>query len=221
MIKKKYIAIILCIVIIGCITTYWTINTSSKETLPIFTAEFFPGYLSDNSKNMNTHFIQDFSFKNQLNQRVTQKILDDKITVVSFFYANCTLVCPTIIRKLQTVQKNILDKNNIQILSITITPSVDTPAVLKSYANENHIHPDKWQLLTGNIEDTVRFARESFFGLTPDQNKWNQNIHSETLFLVDSNKQIRGIYNATQTNDIKNLIADIYLLSKKNPRLIY
>ena len=92
MIKKKYIAIILCIVIIGCITTYWTINTSPKETLPIFTAEFFPGYLSDNSKNMNTHFIQDFSFKNQLNQRVTQKILDDKITVVSFFYANCTFL---------------------------------------------------------------------------------------------------------------------------------
>ena len=214
MIKKKYRAILICLLLIS-ITTYWIINKSPKETLPVFTAEFFPGYLSDKSKRVNTHYIQDFSFKNQLNQTITQTILENKITVVSFFYANCTLVCPTIIRKLHTVQENILDNDNIQILSITITPSIDSPEVLNMYAKENQIEPDKWHLLTGNIDATIKIARESFFALTANKNKWNQNIHSETLFLVDFKKQIRGVYNATQKNDIKNLLADIYLLSKK------
>lgn len=214
--KKKYlVSCIISIVSVALAFGIWELKLNKQDSLPIFNAEFFPAYLRADQGYEKQHFIQPFSFKNQLNQNVNAAIFDDKVTVVSFFYANCTLVCPTIIRKLKTVQSAILDKSDVQILSITITPTIDTPEVLNMYAKENNIQPDKWQLLTGNMNDIIEFARNSFFVLTSDKNRWNQNIHSETLFLVDLNKQIRGVYNATQRKDIENLLADIYSLSKK------
>ena len=107
---------------------------------------YFPNYTLVSSAGRRVKFYDD--------------LLKDKIVVLSFMYADCRGVCPTIISNLQRVRK-ILDKNvskQIYIYSLTLRPEVDTPAKLADVAALHHVEDPNWLFLTGKPDevDTLR-----------------------------------------------------------------
>ncbi|MFL6462959.1 MAG: SCO family protein, partial [Bryobacteraceae bacterium] len=68
-------------------------------------------------------------------------LLKDKIVVLNFMYADCQGICPTIVANLMRVRKTLDAEVNkdIFIYSLTIRPEVDTPAVLRQYAEVHRI----------------------------------------------------------------------------------
>jgi len=72
-------------------------------------------------------------------------------------------------------------------------------------------------LLTGKKEEIYELARKSYFaeeniGFSKDTTDF---LHTEHILLVDKNKKIRGIYNATLELEIQQLIKDISTLKKE------
>tara|TARA_E500000178_G_C16728721_1_gene620556 strand:+ start:46 stop:690 length:645 start_codon:yes stop_codon:yes gene_type:complete len=210
---KKIIIISISIIIV---LLFIFVLKQPKDTmdkgLPIFSPKFFNGFDPNKDKQNPNHKVGDFVFRNQFDRKIKSNILDDHITIVSFFYSSCQLICPTIIKRLKEVNAHFNNNNVVQILSFSINPQIDTPDILNLFAREQYIHAPQWQLLTGSLDSLVSFATASFFSNASMKNGFEGNIHTETLFLVDSNRRIRGMYNSSVKRDIALLIEDIETL---------
>lgn len=77
-----------------------------------------------------------------------------KIVLLSFFYTNCTDICPTLMHNLSDVQDSLGDRfgKEVFFVSISVDPEDDTPEELKKYA-ERYNAKRGWILLTGPKKD--------------------------------------------------------------------
>lgn len=131
---------------------------------------------ADRERIQRKHF-PDVPLLTQDNQKVRfyDDMVKDKIVTINFFYATCEGICPIVTSNLAKVQKILADRigRDIFMLSITLKPLEDSPAVLKKYAAEHGIKPG-WTLLTGKPDDIELLRRSlGFTNLDPvlDQDK--------------------------------------------------
>src|SRR5262245_43126891 len=81
-------------------------------------------------------------------------LLKGRIVMVNFFYTTCAGSCSTTTHNLARVIDGLGDRfgRNVALLSITVDPAHDTPAVLKAYATQ-HGERAGWYYLTGSRRD--------------------------------------------------------------------
>jgi protein SCO1/2 len=161
------------------------------------------------------HRIAPFVLTSQSGTRVSDADLAGKVHVASFIYTRCAVVCPALVKSLKRVQSEIGDPRLV-IVSYSVTPELDPPAVLASFGRERGIDPSRWYLLTGDREVIYRLARDSYFTsddrLPRTPGEAGALLHTEQLVLVDRNGQLRGIYNGTQPAELDHLVADAQIL---------
>ncbi|HTS25711.1 MAG TPA: SCO family protein [Bryobacteraceae bacterium] len=77
-------------------------------------------------------------------------LLKGKTVLINFLFTTCTGVCSPMTANLARVQKLLGDRvgRDIVMISITVDPEKDTPAVLKAYAEKFGAKPG-WYFLTG------------------------------------------------------------------------
>ncbi len=103
----------------------------------------------------------EFALTDQSGQRVALADLRGKVLAVTFIYATCKDTCPVLTAKMAMLQRRLgADFGpRVRFVSITVEPEVDTPAVLKSYAEAYSADLHGWSFLTGSsaeIQDVVR-----------------------------------------------------------------
>lgn len=190
-------------------------DTPKKDSLPYFRGRDLEAFWVDKGQTPNSaRKVDPFVFQNQLSQNIDESHFKGKITVVSFFFARCHGICPNIIRNLKFVQSEITKSQNIQIVSYSVTPDLDTPPELKKFAEEKGIYAKYWSLLTGDREKIFEIARNTF---QADTNTTNKNptkdfVHSEQIFLIDPNLNFRGVYNGNRSESIKTMLNDMKVL---------
>jgi protein SCO1/2 len=87
--------------------------------------------------------------------------------VVTFFYTSCTTICPVLSTGFANLQARLGDSpRRIRLISITIDPARDTPAVLKGYGARFRAKAN-WSFLTGTKAEIER-AMEGFNTFIPD-----------------------------------------------------
>lgn len=186
-------------------------KTSRVAHLPYYNeATFTPRWIDPTEISEDFHQIPSFSLINQLGEKVTEKSLDDKITVVDFFFTVCPGICPKMTNNMLLVQEAFRSEEDVQIFSHSVTPDYDSTAVLLEYANLKGIENEKWYLLTGDRDLIYDLGRNHYFieedlGLQKDPEDF---IHTENFLLIDQNRRIRGIYNGLSKTAIQQLIAD-------------
>ncbi|SFH82456.1 protein SCO1/2 [Halpernia frigidisoli] len=119
---------------------------------------------------------------------------------------------------MKTVSDYFISDKNIQFLSFSVTPWIDTPSVLKQFKAKYNIKTKNWNFLTGNKSEIYKIARKSYFaeediGFSKDSTEF---LHTEHFILVDKNRRIRGIYNGTLTLEMQQLIDNIKTLKREN-----
>lgn len=94
--------------------------------------------------------------------------LKDRLVLVQFTYASCDGKCPLITANLVQVQRLLGERvgRDVLMLSITLKPELDTPALLKEYAEAHGVGPG-WWFLTGRRAD-VDLLRRRFGSVDPD-----------------------------------------------------
>jgi protein SCO1/2 len=162
------------------------------------------------------HTIQSFSFTNQYNETVSEKTIEGNIVVADFFFATCQSICPKMSSQLVHVQNAFKADKDVLILSHTVNPAHDTVEVLKGYGESYGAIKNKWHFLTGNKKEIYDLARYSYLVNALEEDGTAEGfLHSELLILVDANKNIRGMYDGTDSLAVVKLIADIKLLKEK------
>src|SRR6267378_202763 len=78
-----------------------------------------------------------FALTSQAGDRVALADLRGKVIAVTFIYATCKDTCPVLTAKMAMIQRKLgADFGpRVRFASITVEPEVDTPAVLKAYAD--------------------------------------------------------------------------------------
>ena len=137
-----------------------------------------------------------------------------KVHVANFFFSRCTNICPNMIKQMRVIESEFGQNAEVEILSFSVTPWLDSVSVLKKYAQKNNINSKQWHLLTGDKNAIYSLARKSYFaeenlGFSKDNSQF---LHTEHVVLVDKTLRIRGIYNGSLGLEMEQLVKDIKLL---------
>ena len=163
------------------------------------------------------HRIGAFSFTNQNNENITHKDYDGYIYVADFFFTTCPSICPIMTNNMVYLQSLLAAYPDVKLLSFSVTPKIDTPAVLKQYAVEKGVDDRRWNMLTGNKKDIYELARKSYLVVQENGNGDEHDmIHTENFVLIDTKRRIRGYYDGTDINSIKKILNDIKILLKES-----
>ncbi|MEK6155161.1 SCO family protein [Flavobacteriaceae bacterium 3-367] len=159
------------------------------------------------------HRVSNFSLINQLGERITHQDYEGKIYVTDFFFTRCPSICPIMTSNMAKLQERFMDVEAVRLLSISVTPEMDSVPVLQNYAERHGAVASKWNIATGDKKHIYTLARKSYFAVMEEGDGALQDfIHTPNFVLVDSEKQIRGIYDGTKEVEIRRLIKDIELL---------
>ena len=162
------------------------------------------------------HQIASFNLTNQIGRVVNQNTTKNKIYIANFFFASCQSICPMMSNQLQEVQKAFLADDSVLILSHSVNPLHDTVAVLNNYADTYGAKTNKWHLLTGNKKQIYDLAKTSYLvNAFEDDGSPEGFLHSELFLLIDKKARIRGMYDGTNTSEVKKLIEDVKLLKQE------
>jgi protein SCO1/2 len=92
-----------------------------------------------------------FVLLNQEGNRFDSTTLRGKVVVLNFIFTTCTDVCPLFTANLAQLQRTLKNEpGNVFFVSITTDPEVDSPKVLKSYAQRYGADFQNWAFLTGS-----------------------------------------------------------------------
>lgn len=177
--KKKnysYIGVAFIVLIFGIWTVPKLVKQFSKSELYTFSK------------------VPDFEFVNQDGKTITNNSFKGKVYVVEFFFTTCPTICPIMNQKMLKIQDEFFGNPNFGIASISITPDIDTPEVLKNYAKVNGIKHNHWYLLTGKQDDVVYSLANNGFKLYAGKGDASHGgfEHSGLFALIDKEGYIRS-----------------------------
>jgi protein SCO1/2 len=159
--------------------------------------------------------VPPFQLTDQNGEMFGSQQLHGKIWIADFIYSSCPGPCPMISSRMSETQKPLRD-TDVKLVSFSVDPEHDTPAVLRDYASRLNAQPGRWHFLTGDKSVIYRLSRDGF-KLAAAENGATGPIHSTRMVLVDRNGVIRGYYDATDADAVTRLLADTNHLLREQP----
>lgn len=190
------------------------------KRLPIYSpAEVNPELVDTSIQHVSKyHTIGDFSFVNQYGDTITQKDFENKVYIADFFFTTCPTICPVMTKNMSGLQQKLMQFSEVKLLSHTVMPHIDSIPVLKAYGEKHGAIKGKWHLVTGDKKDIYSIARKSYMVVkTNDSSELYDMVHTENFVLVDTKKRVRGYYDGTNMEEMKQLLEDVeWLIQNPN-----
>ena len=106
---------------------------------------------------------------------------------------------------MKSVQEAFKKDPTVLLLSHSVTPEMDSVPVLAAYGEKWGVISKKWYLTTGPKKHIYNLARKMYFAALDEGDGGVQDfIHTEQLVLIDPKKRIRGFYDGTKREEVKN-----------------
>ncbi len=155
-----------------------------------------------------------FTLTDQLGRTVDADTFRDQVVVVDFVYTGCRESCPLLTARMGALQERLrregLLGTRVQLLSLTVNPTHDTPAVLRAYAEQHGADPAAWRFLTGPEDVLQRVIVQGFFqavvplpatpvvttGPGDADDEAGDILHSNRFVLIDRQGRMRAFYDA-------------------------
>jgi len=154
--------------------------------------------------------ISPFSYFNQDSVIITDKDFDGKIYVADFFFTSCNTICPIMHRNMLDVYKKFKDNPKVKLLSHTIDIKYDLPSRLKTYATKLGVEGNQWEFVHGSRDSIFNISAKNYLVSAFEDSSDPQGlVHQGWFILVDTKKQLRGAYDGTKADQVKQLIADM------------
>jgi protein SCO1/2 len=149
--------------------------------------------------------IPQFQLTAQTGQPFDSKVLDGHVWVADFIYTTCTGPCPMMTTQMRQLQNSTAEIPEVRLVSITVDPAHDTPAVLAQYAGHFKQDPARWFFLTGD-QATLNDLGVHAFKLNSVDGSLT---HSTRFVLVDRQRRIRGFYSYGEDGFMPQLLHDV------------
>ncbi|MBM3734640.1 MAG: SCO family protein [Acidobacteria bacterium] len=138
-------------------------------------AGYFPNVVLTSHENERARFYDD--------------LLRGKTVIVNFMYTTCEGRCPLYTSNLLKVQRLLGDRagREVHMYSFTLDPVVDTPRVLRNYADAQGVGPG-WRFFTGKPEDMELLRRK--LGFTENNPELDRQKSFHTGLIRYGNEQL-------------------------------
>src|SRR4029077_11786895 len=169
--------------------------------------------------------LRDFSFTERSGRSVATADLLGKVWVASFGFPCCTSQCPQVSGTMAQLHHELAGEPDFCLVTFTVDPDRDTPAVLKDYAARFGADAQRWLFLTGKREPLYEFIEKGFLlGVRQNEGKertpGNEVSHSSRLAVVDRHGHIRGYFEGRRTDERGQSIDDLPRLKQKVAELL-
>jgi protein SCO1 len=159
-----------------------------------------------------------FTLVDERGQPFTEDALKGHPTIVSFLFTRCDTICPVTTAKMRTLQDKTFDiGDRIKLLSFSVDPVYDTPAVLEAYAKKFSADPERWRFVTGP-RDKVKALVEGPLMTSMIDEGGRGNIpniaHGGYFLLIDGELHLRGSYDSNDITALDQLERDARYLSR-------
>jgi len=157
----------------------------------------------------------DFSLIDRTERVITRKDLENKILVVDFLFTSCSLTCPAINAQMHKIQQMTTNQPDIMLVSLTVDPRDDTPAVLMKYGDRFGADTNRWLLLTGERSTLYNLIKTSFLPQElNDPSSYMPGNFSNTYYiaLVDSSGRLEGFFDGLNQNTPAAVLEEIKIL---------
>lgn len=136
----------------------------------------------------------EFVLTDQGGRRVALRDLRGKAVLVSFIYTSCPDVCPVMFNVVTDVQQRVQAEGRGDVVSVFVStdPEVDSPQVLKTFAQRRGADLSSTTLLTGSAEELQ--AVWSAFGVKVKRRARGLVDHSPLTVLIDARGIMRYRY---------------------------
>lgn len=151
-----------------------------------------------------------FNLINQDGKPFGDKDLRGSVWIADFVFTHCHGPCPDMTKKMLDLQDAIADKN-VKLVTFSVDPANDTPAVLKDYAKMISADESRWTFLTGEMDAILAVAAGLHLTALPAKGE-TPIIHDERFLLIDGDGKVRGIYHSKDTAKMAKLLDDVATL---------
>lgn len=130
-----------------------------------------------------------------------------KPKLITFFYTKCPDICPMTMMDLKDLQQLLKEKgitdDQYLIYAVTLDPAYDTNERITQYRNTLEITSGNWLFFRGTEEETKKFTEP--FNMFYKKDEGGFVTHSTTMYIVDSDRQIRSYHNMATGNKRVNI----------------
>jgi protein SCO1 len=157
--------------------------------------------------------VPTFQLVDQRGAPFTEGSMIGHVSVVDFIFTRCTASCPRLTARMADLQGRFARAGSgARLVSFTVDPENDTPAVLADYAARNGADPSRWSFVTGPI-DSVKATVVSGFKVAmeklPKGASDSDVTHGDWFVLVDAAGSLRGYYATDDPGGIDRLARDV------------
>jgi protein SCO1 len=162
--------------------------------------------------------VPNFSLTSQDNRAFGSKQLAGMPYVAAFMFTRCPSICPRLTATMKNVDA-LLNKEGVPVhlVSISVDPTFDTPAVLSAYVHKHAIDARRWTFLTGEHAVIAHTAEQGFkVALTGSVDEKQPHLgitHASHLILVDAQGAIRGYFRSSDEDVAQQLLSAIRTIS--------
>jgi protein SCO1/2 len=147
---------------------------------------------------------------------ISENRLRGKIVAINFIYTTCSDVCPLFTVEFARLQRALKSqpRQNFYLVSITTDPEIDTPKVLKPYAQRFDADLQNWAFLTGNESQMKQVWKA--FGVRVIRRGRGLVQHTNLATVIDAQgiRKINFLGPQWQSSD---LLKDMRALSQTEP----
>ncbi len=167
------------------------------------------------------NIVPAFALTERSGRTITNTDLLGKIWVADFVYTTCPGPCPLITASMAKLQEAVAHDPRVQLVTFTVDPQNDTPAVLAKYADQFGASPTRWWFLTGDEKPLYQLIQNGFYQVVQDNH--GQPLapgeftvtHSTKLVLVDADGNVRNFYDGVGADGRADLLKGIKVLEKE------
>lgn len=161
--------------------------------------------------------VPDFELTERSGRTVRLADLKGRIWVADFIFTSCAGPCPMLSQQMSGFQTALARAPEIRLVSFSVDPERDTPAVLSEYAARYKADRERWLFLTGDRTTVYRLIREGFrLTVEEEPESEGQILHSLRFALVDRAGQVRGYYNGDDPESLRRLLPDVDRLFRED-----
>ncbi len=151
--------------------------------------------------------VPEADLTDQTGRPFTLASLKGRAWIADFIFTSCAGTCPQMTARMAALQGKLPPE--LHLVSISVDPERDTPAVLAEYAGRHGADPARWHFLTGEPTQIPKLVSEGFrLSYAEGTDPAEPIIHSVRFVLVDPSGAIRGYYDSTDPAHLDRLISD-------------
>ena len=122
--------------------------------------------------------VKPFVLTERSGEKFDSRVLAGKPYIVSFFYTSCSTICRDLNRQIGVLVNRYKD-SDLTFISLSVKTKVDTPEVLRAYAEEFNADPESWLMLTGQQFKINAIASQQLNTVVDGEH------HTGDIFLID------------------------------------